>query len=329
MVSSGPNGALLSVCIPTYNRPDLFERALLSIRDRHVTDTSRVEIIVCDNSTNDDTEAVYRRHASGWGGTRYVRNRPGVGAIENFNKCLSLAGGRWVHILHDDDYLLPGGLEAMLRATQSAGERRTLLFGVNIVDEHGGLRKRQHFRRELDLPPEVALRRLLSNSGFVRFPAMVVRGDAYEQVGTFRAEVANLADLDMWIRLFSRYGVRCVPSATCAYTIHGEALSDAMFTPGTVSTLMSIFDEASRGGVIARADVGKLQARFVHQFILSFAYRRLRTGDRRGARQVLGLFAIPSVRRLGPSPRWAAVRYAFRAATIGARPSEEAPASTR
>jgi hypothetical protein len=35
----------------------------------------------------------------------------------------------------------------------------------------------------------------------------------------------------MWVRLFSRYGVRCLPHATCAYTIHEAAAITGMWLP--------------------------------------------------------------------------------------------------
>ncbi|MDP8927170.1 MAG: glycosyltransferase [Actinomycetota bacterium] len=311
--------ASLSICIPTYNRPDMFERALSSVLGAMAETFEDVEVVVSDNSTNDETEDVYRRRMGSWvGASRYVHNRPPTDAIENFNRCISLAAGEWVHILHDDDYLVPDGGQRMLQAIRSAGEQRALLFGIDVVDEHGRIRQRQRFRRLRDLSPEQALRRVLSDSSFVRFPAIVVRRDAYAALGPFNGEMANLADLDMWVRLFSRYGVRCVPSTTCAYTIHPAALSDAMFHPATIAGLSAIFGQAARRGVLDPAEVRRLQARFLHQFILSFTYRRLRGGDRRGARQTLRLFDIASVRSLGPSPRWLPVRYAFRAATVGA-----------
>ena len=48
-------------------------------------------------------------------------------------------------------------------------------------------------------------------------------------------------------------------------------------------------------------------------------YRRLRLGRRAEAREVLRLFDLPEVRRVGLSPRWLPVRVAFTTATAGAR----------
>jgi hypothetical protein len=67
-----------------------------------------------------------------------------------------------------------------------------------------------------------------------------------------------------------------------------------------------------------------MQADWFHQFILGGAYRELRDGDRSGAQDILGLFSLPSVRRLGGSRRWAPIRFAFgilaRTPTVAASP---------
>jgi glycosyltransferase involved in cell wall biosynthesis len=312
------NDPVLSICIPTYHRPELFERALRSaMTTRGPID--RVELIVSDNSTEDDTEAVAHRLLSGWSGrARYVRNRPGVGAEPNFNRCIELSTGRFVLILHDDDYLLPQGVDRILRAIDRAAERdRVLLFGVHVVDENERLRRRQRHRKDRRLSPGTALAKVLTNSSYVRFPAIVVRRDAYEEVGPFDVSVANPTDLEMWTRLFSRYGVSCVSSVTAAYTVHGGALTSEMFRPETFANLDVVFDRAVEMAVLPEHEVRRHQADFFAQFILAATFRRLQARDLAGARQTLAFFDLPRVRRLGPSVRWLPVRLAFRTATVG------------
>jgi hypothetical protein len=124
----------------------------------------------------------------------------------------------------------------------------------------------------------------------------------------------------MWVRLFSRYGVRCLPQTTCAYTIHEAAATTGMWNPGTIRANAEIFDRAVAGGIVPERTIRRWQADWYHQFILAGAYRRLRTGRRAEAREVLRLFELPEVHDRGVSPKWLPVRAAFTAATVGARP---------
>jgi hypothetical protein len=80
--------------------------------------------------------------------------------------------------LDDDDYLLPGAGAAMVDAIRRARTTARVLIGVEIVDAKGTRHREQRFHREQYLEPQEALRRLLSNSSFVREPAVVVRRSA-------------------------------------------------------------------------------------------------------------------------------------------------------
>jgi glycosyltransferase involved in cell wall biosynthesis len=312
---------LLSVTMPTRNRPELLERALQSVVRAATPVAGQVEVAVSDGSDDDATGTVVERVLAGWpGGHPYVWNRPALTLVENMNRAVEISTGQWVMQLDDDDYLLPGAGEAMLDAIRRAGpDEAVLLFGVEIVDRDGVRRREQRFRREQYLEPRQALRRLLRNSSFVREPAAIVRRAALEREGLFDTTVGDATDTDMWVRLFARYGVHCLPSATCAYTIHEAAATTGQWNPETIGAMEVIFDRAVASGIVPEGTVRRWQADWYHQFILAGAYRRLRVRRRVEAREVMRLFDLPEVRRVGASPRWLPVRAAFTAATAGAR----------
>jgi glycosyltransferase involved in cell wall biosynthesis len=312
---------LLSVTMPTRNRAELLERALHSVVGAGGPVAGQVEVAVSDGSDGDASGAVVHRLLNGWaGGYQYVWNRPPLPLVDNMNRAVEISIGQWVMQLDDDDYLLPSAGEAMLDAIRRARpDEAVLLFGVQIVDGDGVRRREQRFRREQYLEPKEALRRLLRNSSFVREPTAVVRRAAMDEEGLFDTSVGGATDTDMWVRLFSRYGVRCLPQVTCAYTIHEAAATTGMWNPGTIRANAEIFDRAVAGGVVPEPTIRRWQADWYHQFILAGAYRRLRLGHRAEAREVLQLFEQPDVRDVGMSPKWLPVRVAFTAATAGAR----------
>jgi glycosyltransferase involved in cell wall biosynthesis len=312
---------LLSITMPTRNRPGLLERALSSVVRAVAPVAEHVEVAVSDGSDDDATGEVVRRVLTGWpGGHRYVRNRPALSLVENMNRAVEISTGQWVMQLDDDDYLLPGAGAAMLDAIRRAAPGESvLLFGVQIVDRDGVRRREQRFRRERYLEPREALRRLLRNSSFVREPTAVVRRAALEYEGLFDTTVGDATDTDMWVRLFSRYGVRCLPQATCAYTIHEAAATTGMWNPDIIKAGAEIFDRAVAQAIVPEHTIRRWQADWYHQFILAGVYRRLRVRRRADAREVLRLFELPEVRNLGVSPKWLPVRVAFTAATAGAR----------
>ena len=302
---------LLSICVPTYHRPQLLARALQSIGPL----PPDVEIIVSDNSTaNDDGETVARtvlapQPGSQW---RYYRNPPGGNVTSNWNLCLQRANGHYVQMLHDDDYLLPGGLARLLATLRAVrGQHEVVLFGVAVVNIAGQVQKRQQPRQARYLPPAAALEKVLTNSSYVRMPALVASRAAYYAVGGPDPTQENTDDTDVWARLFARYGLWQVPGCVAGYTVHAGALTAGMFNAHIVDLLLRIFRKAGQTQLLSQARLRQAQGRFFHQFILAGAYRSLRRRDFSAARQVLALFRLPALRHLPVPARWLPVRLAL------------------
>lgn len=100
---------MVSIMIPTYNRPDLFSRTL---RSAAIQDYPHLEIIVCDNSTNEYTAAVMEEYSYD-SRICYVRNKEAKSKEENFQAFAGLANGEYLQWLMDDDILAPHKISGM------------------------------------------------------------------------------------------------------------------------------------------------------------------------------------------------------------------------
>lgn len=101
---------LVSIMIPTYNRPELFERTLMSAINQHYPNT---EILVNDNSTDDRTEGLMDKY-SGVVNLRYFRNREASTKAENFLPFEQSAQGKYLQWCMDDDLLAHDKLTRMV-----------------------------------------------------------------------------------------------------------------------------------------------------------------------------------------------------------------------
>lgn len=301
MTAQAPGPAALSVCIPAYNRPALLEVALRSVLSEAEPLGDRLHVVVSDDSTVPHTAEVCRRQLADWGGVAtYRRNSRSLGMAANWNRCVELARGHHVLILHDDDFLLPGALAAIVGALDSsAPPPEVLLFGVDVVDPGGRRRRRQAVRHRRYLPPERALAVLLADSSFVRFPGMVVSRRAYRAVGPFDEAVGEVADLFMWARLLAAHGLQQEAAVTAAYRIHHGALTTGMWRPDVLRAVRRVFDDDAVTAVVGGRERRRLQGRWMSQFVLAGAWRRLRAGDPAGVLAVLDLLDDPS---LGHAP---------------------------
>ncbi|MFD2784669.1 glycosyltransferase [Hymenobacter rubripertinctus] len=303
---------LLSICVPTYHRPEMLARALRSVGPL----PPEVELVVSDNSTANDFGGQVTAHvlaaqpATQW---RYYRNPPGGTSATNWVACVERARGEYLLMLHDDDYLRPGGLAAMLRVLHRVrGQQHAVLFGVDVVDARRQLVQQQTPAREQYLAPATAVEFLLSNSSLVRIPGMVVSRAAYESTGGPDPTQLTTDDTDLWLRVFAQTGVYRVPLTTCAYTVHEGADTTGVFNEQTIELLLRIFQKAGALEVLPAARLHKARGHFFAQFVLAGAYRSLRLHDPTAAHRILRLLELPELRRQGLPLRWQPVHLLLR-----------------
>lgn len=301
---------VLTLVVLSHVRSDVLAPAIESMRAAVPNPGEAIELLISSS------EPVADGSLAGWDGqSRHLRSAGGE--VDRLNACIAAASGQWILMLHDDDRLLPGAVRSLLVAIATAQpDDRALLFGCRVVDGEGRLLRQQRFRHEILLDPAAALRRVLKRPSFVRLPAIVIRRDAYAAAGAFSDEAGGPIDLDMWIRVLALSGVRCFPAVTCEYTVDPGA---PRLTSETVGHLEGIYRRAAGLGVLSAEQISRCQRDLLHEFILGAAVRSLRARDRATARDLLRLFEIPTVRKLGLSRRWMATRMAITALVGGTR----------
>jgi glycosyltransferase involved in cell wall biosynthesis len=106
---------LLSIAIPTYNREACLQLLLESICSQ-VTETQacRLEVMVFDNCSTDQTAQVVERFLPGRSYLAYVRNERNIGADNNFVKAFFAARGQYLWIVGDDELLFDGAIQWVL-----------------------------------------------------------------------------------------------------------------------------------------------------------------------------------------------------------------------
>lgn len=104
---------LLTIAIPTYNR-EAFLRTLLASLFDQLRDEPRVELIVSDNASTDQTQAVVAEYQKLGLRIRSMRNEVNIGSDANFLQCYEEATAKYVLIFGDDDLIVPGGVAKIL-----------------------------------------------------------------------------------------------------------------------------------------------------------------------------------------------------------------------
>ncbi len=107
----------VSICIPTYNQTKYLRKTLDSIACQTYRN---FELIISDDSSNNDVETLVKEfQENSCIEIKYVRNTSSLGSPNNWNYVISLAQGKWIKIMHHDDWFCENdALEKMMKLTK-------------------------------------------------------------------------------------------------------------------------------------------------------------------------------------------------------------------
>ena len=92
---------LVSICIPSYRQPKLVKRCLNSIlKQEH----KNYEVIVTDDSPDNSVEKIVEKFEKMMN-LQYLKNNKRKGTPENWNYAMKFASGKYIKIIHHDDWL--------------------------------------------------------------------------------------------------------------------------------------------------------------------------------------------------------------------------------
>ncbi len=216
-----------SVVIPVHNCAKYLARALPEVMAQ-LGGRDDAEIIVIDDASSDDPARVTEQ--IGGGRIRFVRSPTNLGAVPTFNRCIDLAQGDLVHLLHGDDETLPGFYSAMECAladpTAVAAVCRVQDIDADGVQTYTTRSYQDGTRVWTDALDAFAV------SNRVRAPGIVVRRTAYERLGGYRVDLPHTADWEMWTRLAADGPVVFVDEVLARYRRHAGSHTSTLVRTG-------------------------------------------------------------------------------------------------
>jgi glycosyltransferase involved in cell wall biosynthesis len=187
-----PTGVLplVSVVVPTRNRPDMLADALASVRAQTF---ENYEIIVISNGEGANAQAT--RAVAATCGARYFEL--GIGNASIARNCgIEHAKGEWVAFLDDDDLWLPRKLEWQLSEAERTGA--DMIFGDFVEFYPDG---REIIRRSCLLDGWSYTKTFNHASWCVQPSTTMVRRHVFAEIGAFDPRLRYDEDLDLWRRI--------------------------------------------------------------------------------------------------------------------------------
>jgi len=211
---------LVSVVVPTHNRPQMLAEALTSVRLQTFTG---YEVIVVSNGESAQMRALSRACAVRYGAI-FELDEGNLPAARNF--AIKLAKGEWIAFLDDDDTWLPRKLECQLAAARRTGADMIASDYIEFYDDGheaiGGRRIPQGWtytqaicHQRWGVPPS----------------AVIVRRAVLDEVGGFDPAQRFGEDGDLWRRISWRHRIYQMEEPLIRYRKgHGSMTQDKRAT---------------------------------------------------------------------------------------------------
>ncbi|NJL11157.1 MAG: glycosyltransferase [Calothrix sp. SM1_7_51] len=218
-----------SVMIPTYNGTDYLEKTLKSVLEQDPgLEQMQIEVID-DCSTKDNPEKLVRE--IGQGRISFVHQSENLGQIKTWNNCIQRAYGHWVHILHQDDVVMPGFYDNLQKLIQKEPQIGAAFCRNIYMDEDGHWLNISDIERREPGILENWLE-LIATKQRIQFPSIVVKRSTYEKLGGFCPDAYSASDWEMWKRIAANYLVAYEPQVLACFRLHSASESSRLIKSG-------------------------------------------------------------------------------------------------
>ena len=239
--------SLLSICIPSYNRPDELRNLLASIDGPSVD----IEIVICEDLAPKRLEvrAVANAFAETSAySTYYHENTKNCGFDGNLRRLVECATGEYIMFMGDDDMFVPGALIKFIEFLKQNRDKPYVLRTYISQNLDGQFEYFRYLPKTTSLPPgETTVAWLFKRSvvicGFTISRVEALKYSTTDLDGTLLYQVYIMAQV-----CFQNKSIYCdIPIVNCVQTcrldkpMFGNSEAEkSRFTPGSISYNNSI-----------------------------------------------------------------------------------------
>lgn len=261
-----------SVMIPAYNCIQYLAAAMQTVLDQYPGKEFMEIVVVDDASTDGDVEALVKQVGKGIIG--YFKQDQNVGSLRNFETCIKLSKGYYIHLLHGDDQVKPGFYKEIESLFDQYPHIGAAFTRYEYINENG--------KNIWDSPQVSNEKGVLKNwlttiaqKQMIQPPAKVVKRSSYERLGSFYG-VHYGEDWEMWVRIAMHYKVAYSPEVLARYRVHEKNISGRSMRSGqnirdidtVIKTIRLYLPDNVRNKItaISRRNFAEYYVRLSHKF---------------------------------------------------------------
>ncbi|EHD19639.1 MULTISPECIES: glycosyltransferase family 2 protein [Brenneria] len=186
---------LVSIYISTYNRAPKLSRAINSVINQ---DYKNIEIIICDDCSNDNTLDVVKKLASEDSRIKYLRTDKNNGPSAARNLGIFSARGEYITGLDDDDEFTTDRISYFIT---NWNEDFSFVY-CNFIESYED--KECSYYPDNNNIEKIETSELLFNN--IASNQIFTKTERMRAVGGFDEKCRTIEDWDLWLRLADKYG---------------------------------------------------------------------------------------------------------------------------
>lgn len=232
------NKPKISVILTSYNHAKYIGATIESILNQTFSD---FELIILDNISDDNSVGVINSFSDKR--IRFIQNPVNMGMVMSVNKGISLAQGEYVALISSDDIWLPEKLEMQVDYLEKQQNVGAVFTSVVVIDESGvvstSVKNYQNiFNNAKNKGRDEWLGYFFNKGNCLCYPSALVRKKCFDELGVFDARFQIALDLDMWVRVCSRYEIYVLDEALTKFRSGSNSTSSSSFS-GDISSYES------------------------------------------------------------------------------------------
>ena len=183
----------ISVLMGIYNCADTLEEAVNSIINQTFTDW---ELIMCDDCSTDNTLEVAQELAKKNPRIKVIKNEKNLTLAPTLNRCLEVAGSKYVARMDGDDVCDPTRFEKEIAVLEEHPEYAIVSCNMNLYDYDG-------IYRVIKYKEKPQKQDFITGSQFCHAGCMV-RTEAIKSVDGYSESMdyERVEDYDLWVRMY-------------------------------------------------------------------------------------------------------------------------------
>lgn len=222
----------VSVLLSSYNHEKYLRESIDSVLNQTFTD---FELIIVDDASTDGSWAIIESYSD----ERIVKIRNPQNILFYANPVIeNVVTGKYFAMQHSDDIWEPNKLAEQVEFLETHPEVGAVFSWAHIIDEEGKVftDETNFYYRIFEQPNRTRhewLNFFFYRANALCHPSLFIRKQCYHDCGMYTYGLAQLADLDMWIRLCMKHEIHVMPQKLLRFRVRSNEANTSGYRPDT------------------------------------------------------------------------------------------------